>query len=86
MQSLNFLKELCDEAYDKGFIERSEELANVISDLKDSLGIPHFNTEWEDKRFCSAFLAKKDYLQEERDNDPIMQQAIEFYKSIGHNV
>ena len=67
-------------------MERAEELANVISDLKDSLGIPHFDTEWEDKRFCSAFLEKKEYLQEERDNDPIMVEAMEFYKSIGHKV
>lgn len=52
-------------------MERAEELANVISDLKDSLGIPHLDTEWEDKRFCNAFLEKKEYLQDKEDNHPL---------------
>jgi len=52
-------------------MERAEELANVISDLKDSLGIPHFETEWEDKRFCSAFLEKKQFLQDQEDSNPL---------------
>ena len=67
-------------------MERAEELANVISNLKDSLCIPHFDTEWEDKRFCSAFLAKKEYLQDKRDNDPLMIEAKEFLKSLGNIV
>jgi hypothetical protein len=61
-------------------------LANVISDLKDSLGIPHFDTEWEDKRFCSAFLEKKEYLQDKEDNDPIRVAGRKLLQSLGHIV
>lgn len=67
-------------------MERAEELANVISDLKDSLGIPHFETEWEDKRFCSAFLEKKEYLQHKEDNDPIRVAGRKLLQSLGHIV
>lgn len=67
-------------------MERAEELANVISDLKDSLGIPHFDTEWEDKRFCSAFLAKKEYLQDKEDNDPVVVAGRKLLQSLGHIV
>jgi hypothetical protein len=52
-------------------MERAEELANVISDLKDSLGIPHFKTQLEDKMFCSAFLEKKQFLQDQEDSNPL---------------
>ena len=47
-------------------MERSEQINNVISDLKDSLDIPHFDTEIEEKMFCSAFLPKKEYKTRQR--------------------
>ena len=67
-------------------MERAEELANVISDLKDSLGIPHLETEWEDKRFCSAFLEKKEYLQDQEDNNPVRVAGRKLLQTLGHIV
>ena len=63
-------------------MERAEELANVISDLKDSLGIPHFDKEWQDKRFCSAFLEKKQFLQDQEDSNPLRVAGNNIIKSL----
>ena len=48
--------------------------------LKDSLGIPHFDTEIEYKIFCSAFLTKKEYIQD-KENDDLFRVASNTLKS-----
>lgn len=58
-------------AYEEDFMERAEELLDVIHTLKRGLNIPIFEDDIEERIFIEAFFAKQEYLIDKEKNDPL---------------
>ena len=79
---MSFLAKLCDEAFDNDFMERAEELQDVIYTLKEHLNIPVFEDDEEELVFIKSFFAKQEYLEDKERNDPLRIAVQNLEKSL----